>query len=105
MESLQNIYLTGVKSYVARIPEADRGRILRDIEALALGKLEDVNTKQLRGPIRELIRGNHRLTYFKLNNVLYFVRGFRKKTAKTPKQEIEYAEEILIKIKQLQNDL
>jgi len=99
-KQLQTIVLRGVKSYIAEISEADRGRIYRNIEALALGNLEGLRTKQLRGPIHELIRGNHRLTYFKLNDRLYLVRGFRKKSAKTPKQEIEYAEDILMRIRE-----
>ena len=58
------------------------------------GDFESVRTKQLRGSVRELIVGHHRLTYFQLDSVLYFVRGFQKKTAKTPKSEINYAEKV-----------
>jgi len=97
----KTIVLTGAKIYIAGIPKADQGAILRDIEVLVLNNLEEVHTKQLRGPIRELITGHHRLTYFKLNSIIYFVRGFRKKSTKTPKQEIEYAEAVLIRIKEL----
>jgi len=99
--SFQTVILTGAKRYVAGIPKVDRGAILRGIEVLAVGNLEEAHTKQLRGPIRELITGHHRLTYFKLNSTIYFVSGFRKKSTKTPKQEIEYAEAVLLRIKEL----
>lgn len=72
----------------------DQAIVAVQIEYMCLGDFESVRTKQLRGPIRELISGHHRLTYFGLDSMLYFVRGFRKKTAKTPREEIDYAEKI-----------
>ncbi len=88
------VFLDGARRYVATIPDGQRGAILRDIEALCTNDAKGVHTRQLQGKIRELKSGSHRITYFKLDRVLYFVRGFRKKSAKTPKQEIEYAEKI-----------
>ncbi|MDO8552369.1 MAG: hypothetical protein Q7S01_02430 [bacterium] len=58
--------------------------VMSDIEDMCIGEIGAVHTKQLRGPIRELIAGHHRFTYFLLSRTLYFVRGFRKKSAKTP---------------------
>jgi len=93
-QSLQTVVLAGAKRYIAKISEADRGAISRGIEVLIGSNLEEAHTKQLRGPIRELITGHHRLTYFRINSTIYFVRGFRKKSTKTPKNEVEYAEHI-----------
>ena len=91
---LRAVVLEGAKRYVASIPSEERGAILRDVEAMRVVDLKGVHTKQLRGKIRELKSGPHRITYFELDGTLYFVRGFRKKSAKTPRLEIEYAEKI-----------
>lgn len=74
--------------------DAERGIIARNIQAITRGDLSSVYTKQLGGPVRELISGHHRITYFKIGAVVYFVRGFRKKTPKAPKREIKYAEKM-----------
>lgn len=91
-EYLQLLYLSRAKGYLVGIPNADQGTIFRDIGALARGEASSVYTKQLRGPVRELISGHHRLIYFQIGPVLFLVSGFRKKSQKTPRQEIEYAE-------------
>lgn len=88
------LFLEGAKRYIAGISDEDRGVILRGIEALCANDMKSVRTKQLRGKIRELKSGPYRITYFELNRILYFVRGFRKRSAKTPKREIEYAEKV-----------
>jgi phage-related protein len=67
---------------------------------MAEGDFDSVSTKQLKGPIRELISGNHRISYFLEGSLLCFVRGFPKKTNKTPKKEIEFAEKIRTQLKQ-----
>ena len=92
-------FLSPAKDYIATLPESDQGIIAADIDAMRSGDFESVSTKQLRGPIRELIVGYHRLTYFNIKDQLYFVRGFRKKSRKTPKKEIDYAEKIYKMIK------
>lgn len=86
--------LASAEKYLRNISESERARIDADMYAMSLGDESQVKTKQLRGAIRELIAGSHRLTYFALDGTLYFVRGFRKKSAKTPRQEIEYAEQV-----------
>lgn len=94
MGSLRRVFFSGAKRYLNDISRTNRAAIARDVNALVENNAEGVRTKQLCGPIRELIVGHHRLTYFKLDDALYFVRGFRKKSAKTPRREIEYAEEV-----------
>lgn len=68
--------------------------VAADINDMLARNLAAVHTKQLRGPVRELIVGNHRFTYFRLGNITYFVCGFRKKTVKAPLAKIEYASKI-----------
>jgi len=87
-------FLSSATAYIREVPETDQAIIAAHIECLRLGDFGSVHTKQLRGPIRELIVRHHRLTYFDFDSVIYFVRGFRKKTAKAPKSEIDYAEKI-----------
>ena len=80
--------------YIKSLSLEEQIQIAADITCIAGDEMKLVRTKQLRGPIRELISGNHRITYFTLDDSVYFVRGFRKKTNKTPRNEIEYAEKI-----------
>ena len=87
-------FLSFVTDYISSVPETDQAIIAAHVECMRSGDFESVHTKQLRGPIRELIVGHHRLTYFEFGANLYFVRGFRKKTAKTPKSEIDYTEKV-----------
>ena len=86
--------LAPANTYIESLSKSERGDILAGIGTLRGERAPSVRTKQLRGPVRELIVGNHRVTYFRLETTLYFVRGFRKKTNKTPRQEIEYAASI-----------
>jgi len=79
------------EKYLKELPPAQQAMVVADIDDMRTRSLAAVHTKQLSGPIRELIVGHHRFTYFRLRNTLYFVRGFRKKTVKTPLSEIEYA--------------
>ena len=87
-------FLSSVAEYIGSVPETGQATIAVHVECMRSGDFESVHTKQLRGPIRELIVGHHRLTYFELGSALYFVRGFRKKTTKAPKSEIDYAEKV-----------
>lgn len=96
---LQVRVIPAAREYIFSISEKDHGKITSAIQALKEGRFEEVYTKQLKGDVRELIVGKHRISYFKLNSTLYFVRGFAKKTAKTPKKEIEYAEQVLAVIR------
>lgn len=93
-DSLKVVVLEGAKKYLVAVSDDESGAIVRDIESMRMNEVEHVDTKQLRRKIRELRSGPHRLTYFERAQTLYFVRGFRKKSTKTPKREIEYAEKI-----------
>ena len=87
-------FLPPADEYLRSLSNKEQTRIDADTDMMRLGRTPFVKTKQLRGPIRELIVGNHRITYFTLETTIYFVRGFRKKNTKTPRSEIEYAENI-----------
>ena len=92
-------FLSDAREYIAGISDANAGAIKRDVEAILEGDLTAISTKKLKERIRELIVGHHRILYFKIENNVYFVRGFRKKSAKTPKKEIEYAEKMYKQLK------
>lgn len=84
--------LQAAQQYIDSLAKPEQGAIRADIDAMERGNFNSVYTKTLKGKIRELIVGRHRISYFAIGNVLYLVRGFPKKSAKTPKGEIEYAE-------------
>ena len=93
-------FLDQVDEYIKGLPVPEQGLIAAHITELELGNFQSVLTKKLRGPIRELIVRHHRLIYFTVGKKLYFASGFRKKSRKTPKKEIDYAEKIYTMIKQ-----
>lgn len=93
-ETQKILILSRAEEYIDKIPPKEKAPLLADIQALAHGDNDLVDTKQLDGPIRELIAGNHRVTYFGLNKSLYFIEGFRKKSKKTPKTKINFAKSI-----------
>lgn len=92
--------LEPAREYIHKLSASEKGTLAADIEAIRSNEAEAVHTKPLRTPVWELIFGYHRITYFKLGSFLYTVRGFRKKSGKTPKKEIDYATSIY---KQLKN--
>ena len=94
MEERRLRFLEPAKMYLKNLSKKDRAMVDADMDEMRFSGESWVKTKRLRGPIRELVVGNHRLTYFTLEAIIYFVRGFRKKSAKTPTIEIEYAEKI-----------
>ena len=87
-------FLSSATEYIDSISETDQAIIAAHVACMRLGDFASIRTKQLRGPIRELIVRYYRLTYFEFDSCFYFVRGFRKKTAKAPKSEIDYAEKV-----------
>src|SRR3989338_6260517 len=86
--------LESARKYIDNLSKSEQGAIKADMDAMKFGNFDSVYTKTLNGKIRELIVGRHRVSYFIIRNALYFVRGYPKKSAKTPKKEIEYAEQV-----------
>ena len=93
-DPLQLRILEAAQRYLDALSGNEYARFTAALRALCTHNIGAVHTKKLRGPIRELIIGDHRITYFKMGRTLYFVRGFRKSTQKTPLVEIEYAEKM-----------
>ncbi|MDO8571562.1 MAG: type II toxin-antitoxin system RelE/ParE family toxin [bacterium] len=99
IEKLNIRILSRASDYIAQLSDSEQAILAADIETMAQGESGLVYTKQLDGPIRELIMGNHRVTYFCAKQTLYFVEGFRKKSTKTPKGKIDFAKNIYKKVK------
>lgn len=87
-------FLQHANDYINRLSDTEQATLAADMQTMAQGATDAVFTKQLHGPIRELISGNHRITYFHLGRTIYFVDGFRKKSAKTPKSKIDFAKKV-----------
>jgi len=86
--------LNSVHEFLMELPKVERAKILSDIETMKKGDWSSLHVKTLKSPLRELIIKQYRIIFFISGNVLYFVRAFQKKTAKTPREEIEQAEQI-----------
>jgi phage-related protein len=87
-------FFDNVKEFIDSLPEIDGKKIAASITAITEGNFESVFIKQLRGEIKELKVRKSRLIFFVIHNTVYFVRAFTKKTRKTPKNEIDLAEQI-----------
>lgn len=88
------VILSQVSEYLAKLSAEEEAAALARIRIMAAGDMNLVHTKQLDGPIRELIVGDQRITYISEGAMLYFVEGFRKKTQKTPKSKIDFAKKV-----------
>jgi len=88
-------FLERAEKFIRSLEENDRAKIAAAIKTLELGSFQSVEIKTLRGPIKELIVRSHRITFFiTKDHIIYFVSGFKKKTRKTPKHEIDYAQNV-----------
>lgn len=94
IEKLSIRVLSRAADYIGKLSETEEATLGAQIKTMAQGETGLVHTKQLDGPIRELILGNHRITYFVIKHTLYFVEGFRKKSKKTPKNKIDFAKKV-----------
>ncbi len=84
-------YLAKANEYLEGLSDVVRMNIRAHVEYLRLGNHEKVVVKQLRRPVQELIVGEQRIVYFCVRSTLYIVSVFRKRSRKTPKNEIENA--------------
>lgn len=78
--------------FIKSLKENEQFKVLSAMAAVTKGQFSAVHTKTLRNKIKELIVKRYRFTFFIEDGCVYFVRGFIKKTDKTPLQEIEYAQ-------------
>jgi phage-related protein len=86
--------LDRVVAFIESLDYSNQAKIMAAIRVMKSGDFETVYTKQLAGPIRELKVKQYRLLYFIHKHTMYFVGGFTKKSTKTPKQEIENAQQL-----------
>jgi len=86
--------LEKTRRFIRGLNQNDRAKIAAAIRTLEFGDYQSVQTKSLRGPIKELIVRSYRIVFFVKNTTIYFVSGFRKKSRKTPRNEIKNAENI-----------
>lgn len=87
--------LDRAKGFIQNLEIHDRAKIAAAIKTLESGNFQSVETKTLKGPIKELIVRSYRITFFvSKEHTIYFVSGFRKQTRKTPRNEIEYSQNI-----------
>ena len=91
------LFFESVKKFVEELPNEDQGKINGAVLAIESGDFWSLHIKTLKTPIKELIIKKYRLVFFIHKNTVYFIGAFVKKTAKTPKIEIENAEKIFKK--------
>ncbi|MBI2631164.1 type II toxin-antitoxin system RelE/ParE family toxin [Candidatus Nomurabacteria bacterium] len=95
---MKNIYfilfLDEVKEFTEKLSDADQGKINAAAMAMEAGDFESIYIKTLKAPIKELIIKKYRFIFFIHKNTIYFIRAFIKKTAKTPKNEINNAQKV-----------
>jgi phage-related protein len=88
------LFLDDVRNFIGTLPNEDQGKINATVVAMESGDFESSYIKTLKTPIKELIIKRYRLIFFIYQNTIYFIGVFIKKSAKTPKKEIENAEKI-----------
>ena len=86
------LFLDDVKVFIQSLPNEVQGKIKGAVTAMEYGDFKQLYIKTLKTPIKELIFKQYRFTFFTHQNLIYFVTVFIKKTSKTPKSEIKYAE-------------
>lgn len=88
------VIFKNVAGFIHSFPTDEQLKIGAAIDLMKEGDFGYVYVKTLKGPIKELIVKNRRFIFCIENNIIYFLRAFTKKSAKTPKKEIEMAERI-----------
>lgn len=82
-----------VKDFLASLPEVDQGRAQGYIELFAENgfRLPSQYLKKLEGDLWELRPGSMRLLMGRVGSLMIIVNAFKKKSQKTPRQEIKTA--------------
>ena len=102
MNKLKILFISIVRDFIETIPEEDRGKIKCATDIMELGNFDSLYIKTIRTPIKELIIKKYRFIFFINKNEIWFIGAFTKKTAKTPKNEVENAKRLyneIIRIK------
>lgn len=88
------IFLDTVVKFIQKLSYTDQAKVAANIMMMREGDFTSIRTKQLDGPICELIIRQYRFVFFRKGAIIYFVGAFKKKSAKTPIQEIRHARDI-----------
>jgi phage-related protein len=80
------------EDFIRFIPEPTKSRVSSAFDEMSLNDFDSLQVKTLRGKVKELIIKRYRFTFFIEAGTIYVVRGFIKKSKKTPIEEIKYAE-------------
>ena len=97
-EKYQTIFADNVNEYMDELDDNERAKIMSAVGRMVSGDFQSVFIKKLRDEINELKVKKHRLIFFIKDHGIYFVGVFMKKTAKTPKRQIENALKIYKRI-------
>jgi|ERR1035437_779061 phage-related protein len=93
-EELKTLFFSDVEKFIKEQSEIDRAKVAVAFVFMENGNFEQLHIKTLKGHIKEFIVRSCRITFFRQDNIIYFVGAFRKKSAKTPRKEIEEAEKV-----------
>jgi len=96
MENLYSTFtLRETEKFLKSLPPKDEAKIRASLHVMKSGDFKSPYIKTLRGPIKELIVSSYRFIFFiSPDHTIYFTSAFRKKSRKTPQQEIDKAEHI-----------
>ena len=89
-----------VNDFLKGLPETERAKILATTDTMKSGNFHSLRVKTLKTPIKELIIKQYRFIFFINENIIHFVGAFIKKSAKTPRKEIQRAERIYKLVRQ-----
>jgi phage-related protein len=81
-------------SFMDALSESEQLKIAKAVAALRTQDFGSIHVKTIRGPIKELIVRKSRILFCIENETLYLLNAFSKKSVKTPRNEIEIAENI-----------
>lgn len=90
----QLIIFKKVATFIDKLPNGDSSKLLAHLSFLESGKTEMLSIKTLRKKIKEIIVAQYRIVYFIIDDIIYVVDAFRKKTQKTPLPVIEQADKL-----------
>lgn len=92
-----------VRAFIKNLEGDTRGKIYTSLEFLAVGKMDAILVKPIKGKIKELSVKQYRIIFCQIGDVIYAIAGFKKQSKKTPHRIIERAEQMYHKIVELQN--
>jgi len=98
MGKFKVLFLHKVQSFITTLSDEDKGKIRCTADSMELGNFDFLYIKTLKTPIKELIIKNYRFIFFINKNEIWFVGAFTKKSAKTPRKEIENAKRLYSEI-------